>query len=298
MNARRLGVLILAALACVVLGPIAATAQSAFSGSVGTQRRRPAGRDRRGREPGAHRKGPTVVTDGEAATPSSICGPGIYTVTFTLTGFATLVRDGVELPANVTRADQRRPAGRRPRGDASPSPARRRSSTSRTRSARRCSTRDVLDALPTTRNMQSVGVDRPRREAEPTRRRRLAGDGADLHADAWRRRRHTTMQVDGMMVNSSMGDGNIQAVQRRRAGAGGQRPDQRVGAEVSAGGVRINMIPKDGGNTFSGRRLLRRHRRELAEQQHRRRTAGAGPDGRQLRRPRAGLQLRTSAGRS
>ena len=34
MTSRRLGVLILAALACVLLRPIAASAQSAFSGSV------------------------------------------------------------------------------------------------------------------------------------------------------------------------------------------------------------------------------------------------------------------------
>ena len=64
--------------------------------------------------------------------------------------------------------------------------------------------------------------------------------------------RHTTMQVDGMMVNSQMADGyimnyNNQALSQEMAISTSGSP-----AEVSAGGLRLNMIPKDGGNTFSG----------------------------------------------
>ena len=65
---------------------------------------------------------------------------------------------------------------------ASRSRARRRSSTCRTPSARRCSTREVIDALPTTRNMQSVGSIVP---GVKISRPDVGGSqrhGADLHA--------------------------------------------------------------------------------------------------------------------
>ena len=70
---------------------------------------------------------------------------------------------------------------------------------------------EVLDALPTTRNMQSVGsivpgikLSRPDvGGSQGMEQTYMRTHGADD--------RHTSMQVDGMTVNSSMGDGNIQA---------------------------------------------------------------------------------------
>src|SRR5438067_11895953 len=64
--------------------------------------------------------------------------------------------------------------------------------------------------------------------------------------------RHTSMQVDGMIVNSSMGDGNIQAYNDDALAQQVVFQTSALPAEVAAGGVRVNMIPKDGGNTFKG----------------------------------------------
>ena len=65
--------------------------------------------------------------------------PGIYSVTFTLTGFSTFKRDGLELTGLVHRFGQRRAEGRCPRGDDYRHRRDRRSSTSRARSGRRWS---------------------------------------------------------------------------------------------------------------------------------------------------------------
>jgi hypothetical protein len=58
--------------------------------------------------------------------------------------------------------------------------------------------------------------------------------------------------VDGMTVNSSMGDGNIQAYNDDALADQVVFQTSALPAEVAAGGVRVNMIPKDGGNTLRG----------------------------------------------
>ena len=62
----------------------------------------------------------------------------------------------------------------------------------------------------------------------------------------------SSMTVDGMIVNSSMGDGNIQAYNDDALAQQVVFQTSALPAEVAAGGVRVNMIPKDGGNTFKG----------------------------------------------
>ena len=64
--------------------------------------------------------------------------------------------------------------------------------------------------------------------------------------------RHTSMQVDGMNVNSSMGDGNIQAYNDDALAQSVVFQTSALPAEVASGGVRVNMIPRDGGNIFKG----------------------------------------------
>ena len=85
-----------------------------------------------------------TVTDGAGLYRIVDLRPGTYTVTFTLPGFATVKREGIELTGSVTLTiplemkvgDARRKRSR--------SPARRRSSTCRTRGARRCISADVI----------------------------------------------------------------------------------------------------------------------------------------------------------
>src|ERR1700730_18301678 len=100
---RTLGSVLLVSTACLLFLPLAANAQSAFSGVV---------RDTSGAvlpgvtveasSPVLIERTRSVVTDGEGRYTIVDLRPGTYKVTFTLTGFATVVRENVELPGNTT----------------------------------------------------------------------------------------------------------------------------------------------------------------------------------------------------
>ena len=104
-------------LACLVALPTVARAQSAITGVV---------KDTSGAVlPGVTveaasdaliEKSKAVVTDGEGVYRIVDLRPGTYVVTFSLTGFPTIRREGIELPSEFTDDDQRRHARRRPRG--------------------------------------------------------------------------------------------------------------------------------------------------------------------------------------
>src|SRR5678809_1125540 len=103
MAFRRFPACLLAAMSLVALAPGAAFAQSAIAGVV---------KDATGAVlPGVTveaasdvliEKTRSVTTDGEGAYRIVDLRPGVYTITFTLPGFQTFKRDGVELPANFT----------------------------------------------------------------------------------------------------------------------------------------------------------------------------------------------------
>ena len=63
---------------------------------------------------------------------------------------------------------------------------------------------------------------------------------------------NTTVLVDGMMVNGLQGDGAIQSYFNDAMNQEVSYQTAAIGAETSAGGVRLNMIPREGGNRFSG----------------------------------------------
>ena len=99
----------------------------------------------------------TAVTDGEGRYSIVSLRPGVYTVTFTLTGFGTVIREGIELTSDFTasvNADLKvgtlqesiTVTGESPIVD---TPA---------ITQRMVMTRDVLDAMPTGRNIQAVGI--------------------------------------------------------------------------------------------------------------------------------------------
>ncbi|MGC4084524.1 MAG: carboxypeptidase-like regulatory domain-containing protein [Vicinamibacterales bacterium] len=240
------------ALGALVLLPGVARAQSAFSGTV---------RDTSGAvlpgvtveaaSPVLIEKARSVITDEAGRYTVVDLRPGTYKITFTLSGFSAFVRDGVDLPGNTTvtiNAELRvgsleesiTVSGQAPLVDVQ--------NAQRTQVVER----EVLDALPTTRNMQSVGsivpgvkLSRPDvGGSQGMEQTYMRTHGADD--------RHTSMQVDGMSVNSSMGDGNIQAYNDDALAQQVVFQTSALPAEVAAGGVRVNMIPKDGGNSVKG----------------------------------------------
>src|SRR6059058_122593 len=89
--------------ACTVLAPAAALAQATIAGTVkDTSGAVLPGVTVEAASPVLIEKTRTAVTDGSGQYRIIDLRPGIYNVTFTLGGFATVVREGVDLPATFT----------------------------------------------------------------------------------------------------------------------------------------------------------------------------------------------------
>ena len=229
-----------------------ASAQSAFSGIV---------RDTSGAvlpgvtveasSPVLIEKTRAAVTDGEGRYSIVDLRPGTYLVVFSLTGFNTLRRDGLELPANFTmtiNADLRVGSLEESITVTGDAPVVDVQSTQRTQVLNR----ELLDALPTARNYSGLAALMPGVRMSNTDvggNQQMEQIYMTVHGS---RQTDVTVQVDGLQMNSLMNDGQVQAYFSDAGNAEITYQTSGVGAEVSGGGVRINMIPKEGGNRFSG----------------------------------------------
>jgi hypothetical protein len=191
-----------------------------------------------------------VVTDSDGQYKILDLRPGQYVVTFTLPGFSTLKHDGIDLPADfiaTINGDMRIGALEETLTVSGQAPVVDVQTTSRSQVLGR----ELLDALPTGRSFQSisqlvVGVTLNRPDVGGTANMQQSYISAHgLTAS------NNTVQVDGMNMNSTRGDNQVQAYYNDMMS---QEVTYSVGAgaEVSAGGVRVNMIPREGGNKFSG----------------------------------------------
>src|SRR6185312_4898540 len=202
-------------------------------------------------------KSRTVVTDGTGQYRIVDLKPGTYSLTFTLSGFATVKRDAIEITgAGVTtiNADLRVGAvtetvtvtGETPVVDVQ---------TSTTREVVLPSS--VLAEVPATRTYGNVlamvpGVQSLTLDVNSTQS--LTGTATNFFfTSRGGRGNEGTVQVDGMNVGSAFGGGgvssfaydfvNAQEVQVTVAGGLG---------ESDRGGPAFNIIPKTGGNSYSG----------------------------------------------
>src|SRR6516164_1690460 len=199
----------------------------------------------------------SVTTDSTGQYKIITLRPGTYTVTFTLTGFTTVRREGIELTSDFTasvNADMKIGAvaetitvtGDTPIVDVQ-------NITTRT-----IMTRDVMDVMPTGRNIQAVGI------LIPGTSLGLGGGGA-LSRDVggsgglqqsplqYRGSVDTVQTIDGLRLNNLEANGNFSGVYWNDQSL--QEVSYVTGAdsaEMGQGGIRVNMVPKDGGNTFRG----------------------------------------------
>jgi hypothetical protein len=199
----------------------------------------------------------TVVTDANGNYKIVDLRPGVYSVTFSLTGFSTVKREGVELTTGVTAninselkvgalEETVTVTGASPVVDVQ---------NVRTQTV---ISEQVLDALPSNKGVAGFsaltlgatvgagGQDVGGNKGEGSSTMSIAihgGRGSD-----------SKMMVDGMLThnNSVQGGGssmnyrvNTNAVQETTLETGG------MSAEATTGGVQLNYVPKDGGNTFS-----------------------------------------------
>ncbi|MBI4263438.1 MAG: TonB-dependent receptor [Acidobacteria bacterium] len=194
----------------------------------------------------------TAVTDGNGRYQLVDLRPGQYTVTFTLAGFSTVRRDGVTLSGSASSTvDAQLQVGALEETIMVTGEAPVVDVQSTTRQA--ALSADVIDALPTARNYVTLarmipgtvggGNDVGGSELQGT------GGSVTVHGSRPQDQRVT---LNGLSTMTLQAGGHL----------GGQIPDvgsasevtvdhTGVSAELPTGGVRINFIPRDGGNTVT-----------------------------------------------
>jgi hypothetical protein len=250
-SARLLKVTGAAALAAIILFPGVAHAQATLAGTL---------RDTSGGVlPGATVEASsnvliegtrTAVTDDTGQYRILALPPGVYRVTFTLPGFTVVVREGVEMTGTGTitiNAEMRvsnlqetiTVTGETPVVDV--------------RSTRREAvlSSDVVAALPASRGVGNLLM------AVPGISLQVVNSGADPRMTMFTARggngNEGTVQIDGMNVGAVFNGGGTSEFGYDTAAA--QEVVVTVGGatgEADRGAPSINMIPKSGGNTFSG----------------------------------------------
>ena len=193
----------------------------------------------------------SAVTDGQGQYSIVDLRPGLYTVTFALEGFSRVVREGVQLPSNFTATvdvtlnlstlqETVTVSGASPVVDVT--------QTQRTT----VFTRELMNAIPTSNNMWSLRAARSGRDDERHRRRRVeqrqrpraVGARSEQHPHHHVGRRDEREHDAGGWPGGAVFSGSGERGGRARHGGGS--------ADMSSGGLRINMIPRDGGNRRSG----------------------------------------------
>jgi Carboxypeptidase regulatory-like domain len=193
----------------------------------------------------------SVVTDGDGRYAIVDLRPGAYSVTFTLPGFNTFKRDGIEVPANVTvpiNGELRVGAVEETVTVSGASPVVDVQNISKVQ----VMTRDLMDAIPSARNIQSVGALVPGVRlntpdvggAQQTEQTYMATHGNSAL--------HNTILLDGMPAQTNLSDGAVQNYIDNALIAEAVYKTSGISAETSAGGVFLNLVPKDGGNTIHG----------------------------------------------
>ena len=192
----------------------------------------------------------TAVTDENGAYRIIDLRPGNYKLTFTLQGFNVVIRE-LELPSNFvatinadlkvgTLQESVTVSGQSPLVDV------------QSNVKQQVLTRDVLDAVPTARTIQGLGqlvpgvtFDQPDVGGSRAMQQTyffVRGTGSA----------QTVVMVDGLMTNGLMGDGAVNAYHNEAMTQEAVYMTSGGNAETMTAGVNLNLVPKDGGNRFSG----------------------------------------------
>ena len=195
----------------------------------------------------------SAVTDGTGQYQIVNLPPGGYTLTFTLAGFNTLKRDGIELTGNFTATvngnlrvgaleETVTVTGEAPTVDVQ--------NTAR----QRVVDREIIENIPAGRNIFALGALNP---GITTNVGQDVG-GAVINAttgmsshggrsnDGW-------TSMDGITMNAMASTGFTTRLVYSMASVQEVTLDYSANtADVPTGGVRINIVPREGGNTFNG----------------------------------------------
>ena len=240
----------------LALFPYTAFAQSAITGLVSDSSRAVLpGVTVEAASPALIEKVRTVVTDNQGRYTITDLRPGTYRIAFTLPGFTTFVQEGIDLPSNFTatvNATLTVGALEETVTVAGVSPVVDVQNVQRTSVLRR----EQLDALPTARTYAAaaalaVGIKVSEQNVGGARsgfQQRLTTHGS-LSKD-------TTIAVDGMKMNTLVSGGDSQPDHNDAMTQEVTIQISAAGAEVGSGGVLLNLVPREGGNMFSGGTFL------------------------------------------
>jgi hypothetical protein len=194
----------------------------------------------------------TVVTDGEGLYKLVDLRPGTYTVTFTLAGFSTLKRDAIDLPSNFTatvNAELRVGTLEETLTVAGAAPVVDVQTTTQTT----VMSKSVLDSLPVGRSphnfaLLTPGVTGVNLGGFSTGR---DANGLSLHGSPTS---EATVSIDGDRINMAGQAGGAFVTTRLNPAMIEELAMVTSGtsAEYAGAGIQTNVIPKEGGNTYSG----------------------------------------------
>jgi len=201
----------------------------------------------------------TAVSDGSGQYRVVGLPPGTYSVTFTLTGFNTFKREGIEIAGDFTATvngdlkvgsleETIVVTGEAPTVDVQ--------SVQR----QHVLTNEVVEAVPTGKYFVNLGVLIPGVSASCSAACQTgasqdtggaSGDNSSTLIAHGSRFRDQRISINNMTVRGSTGylgvtGPNIEAQQETQIDTSG------ADTSVGTGGVRINVVPKDGGNNFAG----------------------------------------------
>ncbi len=236
----------------LVVLPVAAFAQATITGTVkDTSGAVLPGVTAEVSSPALIEKVRSAVTDGTGQYRIIDLRPGTYTVTFTLPGFSSVKIEGVELTGSFTASvdaalrvgsleETLTVTGASPTVDVQ----------SVTR--QRVMTKDIISAIPSSRNPYALAALIP----GVTGGRDVGGVGAiallslTIHGGRVFDQR---IMLDGLSTQSSEGQGQFGAYM----GNAGSTQEISINtaaatAEQNTGGIVLNIVPREGGNSFSG----------------------------------------------
>lgn len=198
-----------------------------------------------------------TVTSGSGTFSILALRPGMYTVKFELPGFTTVIREGIELTSDFTatlNVDLKVGALEETLTVTGESPI----VDTQSITQRVVMTQEVRDALPTGRNIQAVGIMIPGTSI-------AQGGGGALSRDVggsgnlqqsplqYRGSGDTVQTIEGIRLNNLCAQGAYSGVYWNDASF--EEFSYVTGAdstEMGQGGMRVNMVPRDGGNSFRG----------------------------------------------
>ena len=247
----KFGKLFVVALGCLVLVPAAALAQSSIAGQVtdNTGGVLP-GVTVEAASPALIEGARVVVTDGTGQYNIIDLRPGTYALTFTLPGFGTQVRDELALTAEQAMTIDVAMSVGAVEESVTVSGA---SPVVDVQQVQRVEvlSREVQEAIPTGRSIWSYAQLVPGVRLSKPDVGGLSGHQQATISGPGASRRDTVMEIDGQDVSMYIGDTWMPYLNPMLT-AETSYTTTGIGAETQRGGLRINMVPKEGGNQFSG----------------------------------------------